>query len=581
MRLELAVCWAVCWAVCVAAMAAGAENASTPGRVEADPPTLLCLGAMWEIGGDANHNAAIDMDYRKAGDKDWTPGYPLMRAEDGNAPDTIKQKHSYFFKVPVPPNTWRFAGSIVDLEPNTEYEMRLTLKDPDGGGAEKILKAKTRGEPPREFGGRSLHAAPEEAGKVNGDGSKDKPFRGLNAAQAAAQPGDTVFLLPGEYTGPFKVTKNGQPNKSIVWRGPKDKSAVINGGVDLNGREWLAFDSLTIRNSGKGLQANGCNEISVRWCVFEKNKVALEAGEKARNLYIADNDLGGASTWPRTKGIEPVEAIDIGGRGIVVCHNRIHNVADGISSMRNGSSVGVDFHNNDIFECTDDGIETDYAEWNIRVFDNRLTNVFQGISSQPMRGGPSYIFRNAIYNLELETFKLHNYTSGALIFNNTTVKKGQPLMVSTPERANNIHVCNNLFVGTAGGMDFGVFLDNSSCDYNAVAAEDLKQHIRWSKKNMPPLEELKKSGPVQQHGLEFKYPGAALFAADVKIPADPKVAAPISANALQLKEGSPAVDAALLLPGLNSRFKGKGPDLGAYELGAPLPHYGPRPDPAK
>jgi len=26
----------------------------------------------------------------------------------------------------------RFAGSILDLEPGTEYEVRLTMKDPDG-----------------------------------------------------------------------------------------------------------------------------------------------------------------------------------------------------------------------------------------------------------------------------------------------------------------------------------------------------------------------------------------------------------------------------------------------------------------
>ena len=32
------------------------------------------------------------------------------------------------------------------------------------------------------------------------------------------------------------------------------------------------------------------------------------------------------------------------------------------------------------------------------------------------------------------------------------------------------------------------------------------------------------------------------------------------------------------LPGFNDGFAGKGPDLGAYELGQELPHYGPRPE---
>jgi hypothetical protein len=33
-----------------------------------------------------------------------------------------------------------------------------------------------------------------------------------------------------------------------------------------------------------------------------------------------------------------------------------------------------------------------------------------------------------------------------------------------------------------------------------------------------------------------------------------------------------------VLAGINQDFKGAGPDLGAYESGAPLPWYGPRPE---
>jgi hypothetical protein len=30
------------------------------------------------------------------------------------------------------------------------------------------------------------------------------------------------------------------------------------------------------------------------------------------------------------------------------------------------------------------------------------------------------------------------------------------------------------------------------------------------------------------------------------------------------------------ITGINDDFTGKAPDLGAYEVGKPLPHYGPR-----
>lgn len=46
---------------------------------------------------------------------------------------------------------------------------------------------------------------------------------------------------------------------------------------------------------------------------------------------------------------------------------------------------------------------------------------------------------------------------------------------------------------------------------------------------------------------------------------------------LELKAGSAAVDQGQVLPNVNDGFAGAAPDLGAHELGLPLPHYGPRP----
>jgi hypothetical protein len=43
-----------------------------------------------------------------------------------------------------------------------------------------------------------------------------------------------------------------------------------------------------------------------------------------------------------------------------------------------------------------------------------------------------------------------------------------------------------------------------------------------------------------------------------------------------LKTASVAVDAGVRLANVNDGASGKAPDLGAYEVGAELPHYGPR-----
>ena len=44
----------------------------------------------------------------------------------------------------------------------------------------------------------------------------------------------------------------------------------------------------------------------------------------------------------------------------------------------------------------------------------------------------------------------------------------------------------------------------------------------------------------------------------------------------RLKAGSAAIDAGTVLPTITDGFTGRAPDLGAYELGSTVPHYGPR-----
>ena len=45
----------------------------------------------------------------------------------------------------------------------------------------------------------------------------------------------------------------------------------------------------------------------------------------------------------------------------------------------------------------------------------------------------------------------------------------------------------------------------------------------------------------------------------------------------RLKPGSAAVDRGVVLPNVTDGFTGQAPDLGALEVGQPVPTYGPRP----
>jgi hypothetical protein len=409
--------------------------------------------------------------------------------------------------------------------------------------------------------------------------------------------------LPGVYKGTFAVTVGGQEGKPIIWRAAKlgdGRKLDENGNpeevvLDPNGKTAIAlaadcvtFDGLTIRNAATGMEGNGRGDITVRFCRFVVSQQGIKAQHPrehaVENFYIADNFIEGPRSWPR-EAMDGTGGIDLSGSGHVVCRNRIRGFSDGFSICRAPKTFAIDVYENDICDCIDDGIETDYSDYNVRIYRNRLTNVYQAISGQPIRGGPVYIFRNIIYNVagHAEIFKLHNYTSGLLFVHNTSVKKGTALHCGTPEPARNVNFFNNLFVGAGEGkglaVNFGQTMINSQFDYNGVVGEGFSGYIRWSKGDWLSENQVKESGPVQRNGLLVKGKGSDLFATSLQVPEDDKTGYPPKMNDPQLKEDAAVIDKGLVMPGFNEDFKGKAPDFGAHEFGTDLPQFGPRLDP--
>jgi hypothetical protein len=125
---------------------------TTAGELIVEPPTVAALGFEWRVQGDANHNAQAAIAYRRVGETAWKIGLPLLRIQQepieppgrGGGPGESGGGSPFRF---VPPNM--FAGSVFDLEPDTEYEARLRLSDADGvsGQAERVVRARTRALP--------------------------------------------------------------------------------------------------------------------------------------------------------------------------------------------------------------------------------------------------------------------------------------------------------------------------------------------------------------------------------------------------------------------------------------------------
>ena len=67
-----------------------------------------------------------------------------------------------------------------------------------------------------------------------------------------------------------------------------------------------------------------------------------------------------------------------------------------------------------------------------------------------------------------------------------------------------------------------------------------------------------------------------LFLSGLTAPDDTAKEYPCGDNDLRPSLQSGVCDAGISLPNVNDGFAGAAPDLGAYEAGQPLPHYGPR-----
>ena len=561
-----------------------AANRSEPGEIVVEPPTFHSLGVRWPVRGDANTNAVITVQYRRRGDATWKNALPLFRTDPQQVSDENEVSGG-----------WLFAGSIVNLTPDTEYEVALSLIDPDGGGVQRVLLMRTRGEP-REPGMRVRHVVPAAAGGGGpGSGTAQDPFRGLRAAEAAAEPGDLFLLHAGVYAeGTWMIRHHGTPDRPIIYRGAADGETILDGGgqprlinADRIAHVWL--EGLTLRNADYLFVGHWGNYFVIRHCRLEVKGTGITAinggYEESRGFVITDNVLQGPTTWPRSRGIEEITGVEITGAGHVIAYNRMRNLGDGIHGNQAGRLSASDIYGNDIEGSTDDGIEADYSDTNVRVYRNRIVNVYSGISAQPSIGGPLYIFRNVIYNAIYSPFKLHNDTSGVLILHNTSLVSGNPWRIDPAgELVGDTVTRNNLFLGGGGPALYStghmVRCDFDSDGYGwpgSGLGTLLGGFAFWNGEMYSTAEAARRSGLLYRQRGAVVLESKGNFASGLEIPSSSGKRFAPEAIDPRLSPGSRAVDAGVPLANINDGYAGRAPDLGCCELGdAPL-HYGPRP----
>jgi len=444
-------------------------------------------------------------------------------------------------------------------------------------------------------------------------------------------PWDATYYLTQDGTAERPIAIVAAGDGEAVFDG--DGNTVL---FNLMGGNYHYFVGITIRNTGTAIEAGmkeiaGAKGLTVKRCRFENVGTAVHSDwSGSSGFYIADNDMLGREdlnsvfTWFAIKPwvdrsdftarakMKSFYAVSIYGQGHVIAYNRVRGFHDGLDhatygmpdnypdTPRDRLPVAIDIYNNDISVVHDNCIEADGAVRNIRVMRNRCFNAPLGaMSPQPILGGPAYFIRNVVYNAWWGPVKVHGDPSGVYYLNNTYVGEFRQL---TP--MSNLHLRNNLLLGQGTEprvLSVDTYTNYSSSDYNGFRPNpEAKEGFAW---NSPPFDQARNFYPERRasqqnapspltrrvfatleaysqatgqdrHSRILNYD--VFVRAPVPDFSDPTRVVAADSIDMRLREGSAAIDAGIELPNVTDGFLGSAPDLGAYEFGAPLPHYGPR-----
>ncbi len=460
-----------------------------------------------------------------------------------------------------------FASSLFDLVPDTEYTLRI------GGNVVRTFRTKP------EF----VLPPPTRVVRVTN-------LRALQDAVDVARPGTTILVAPGNYQGHLTVRRSGMPGRPIVIRGDVPKKMTMptrertglpvidasghETGILIENASHVVLDSLQVRNAEKhGVYLLRASHSIVQYMqIYDNgtwNLIISKGGERAgRHLvqynHIADLEHGRFRFDYR--GQEDVTYFGIiqdnqGGWGSTIRGNYVEGHIDGISPsgdehelkripenypdvLKTWINREVDIYDNIVVEQRDDGINADGVGVNIRIFRNLVRRTQNATSIAPAGPGPFFFLRNILVEYNESGVKFNTASGRGLIRNvfyyHNTFVPGKfnrhgilSLWAGTPSK--NIIFRNNIFTGRLDAFSFQGVAHRPDMDYDLWFARGVKQAKRRFKKA----------------GLSWETHGVFT---------DPDLTRDYA-----LRSGSPAIDQAVGLPGINNNYYGAGPDLGAIE----------------
>lgn len=208
-----------------------------------------------------------------------------------------------------------------------------------------------------------------------------------------------------------------------------------------------------------------------------------------------------------------------------------------------------------------------------------------GFSFQYMAGAPWYFVRNQFINanedpLKLRTLNASNTVDRFVFVHNTIVN----WWMGSGAYVRGVHgylmlrgiLNNNLWISANGGpiwdlrdaaKDWRTDFDHDGFDMGATSVAG---GFRYNGTSYSSLAAFAAGSGLETHGISIN---KSTCFTSFNVPSGPPSSVPV--QTLTLQATCNAVDAGHPLPNIDDGFTGAAPDLGAYELNAPPPVFGP------
>ena len=372
-------------------------------QAQTPTPTFESIGIDWKI--QVDQDSYCKVAFKKADETAWQQGLNLFT-------DLAKDEPNEGINFGSLPETEGFRGSIVGLQPNTRYNIKLTYRAEGGAEQQKEINATTWNE-----------VFPTDGEVVTVTSRQDLQSK-LNA---------------------LKQRTSRPAGKYVVFKG--DGRTVINGGdekhaITLEGLSYVILRDLEIIGAkASGIWISESDHIVIENCRIhawgepgfhckntDSGKDAAIYAESSSHLVVQRNTIkdprGDSCHWPERgdhpSGPRGIALTNYGnGAGVTASVFRYNIItsssqdryfSDVFNAESGGADSDIDVYGNEFANAWDDGVEIEGKNKNIRVWGNVIRNVFSAVASDRVGGsrrdnyrtyyGPVYIWRNIITDLQ-------------------------------------------------------------------------------------------------------------------------------------------------------------------------------------